>query len=360
MNYYLPANCNTCLLRKKLDTGHSGPISTIAVSPDGKQFITGSNNDKFIQIFDIETNKKVRKINLLFSVRDMCFSSNGKQILIFDINEHISCIRLNDEMLVWKISGGIENKFTTIWSFCVTPDGRYLITSDVCNCIHILQMDDGIMIHQMQPHSRSVTCICVTKDSRFVVSGSFDKTIQIRNLGGSLIRKIKTQKVPYIIQVTPDQNYIFMASMEEIFIFDFADGKMVRKCEYGTTICSLGGITNTNFFVGGYNGVISLNKIKNPKTGWEIHTHNGCQVNHLVLSPDEKYIISASSDPFVRITLNPIFLGKLKFWRWFFTLLLLNKKKNWNDSFVCIVHQIFSKNVGGIKCLGPRIRLFLI
>lgn len=66
--------------RKQTLTGHAEWITSLSISPNFKTFITGSL-DKTIKIWDLNSNKCIKTINLNSPVWGVCFSPTGEYLV---------------------------------------------------------------------------------------------------------------------------------------------------------------------------------------------------------------------------------------------------------------------------------------
>jgi WD40 repeat protein len=59
--------------------GHTGPVTALGVSPDGKILASGST-DKSIALFDLPTGKQILKLTVQATVVNLTFSNDGKNL----------------------------------------------------------------------------------------------------------------------------------------------------------------------------------------------------------------------------------------------------------------------------------------
>jgi WD40 repeat protein/energy-coupling factor transporter ATP-binding protein EcfA2 len=114
---------------------HSKPVDCLAVSPDGKKLISGSQ-DMTIVIWDLETEKRERTIDVKGEVLSVAVSPDGTRIA----------------------SGSREGRLQ-VWDFAT-----------------------GQLIQTIDAHRKAILSLAITADNLTVVSGSDDSTIKIWNL----------------------------------------------------------------------------------------------------------------------------------------------------------------------------------
>lgn len=59
--------------------GHTGPVTSLTIAPDGKIFASGST-DKSIRLFELATGKEIRRFVSQATVIGLSFSPDGKSL----------------------------------------------------------------------------------------------------------------------------------------------------------------------------------------------------------------------------------------------------------------------------------------
>ncbi|KAG2354217.1 hypothetical protein BDR07DRAFT_627606 [Suillus spraguei] len=125
--------------------GHDKYIRSISYFPDGRRMISGSW-DKTAWQWDLQSGKEIEE------ARNVC--ERG------------------------------------IWVVAVSRDGRWAITGGGGighGELKVIEVETGI-VKQFEGHSRGISCIDISPDSKFLVSGSWDRTTRIWSLGtGKLV-----------------------------------------------------------------------------------------------------------------------------------------------------------------------------
>jgi WD40 repeat protein len=127
----------------KLDTkGHTGLIGDIIVTKNGE--LISASDDKTIRVWDIKSGEEKRKI-------------------------------LGD------IGAGNEGKVFTI---ALSSDERYLAVGGYFkkNIIRIYNYKSGKLLKVLKYHTDAVLDLSFSNDGKFLISGSFDKTVKIWNV----------------------------------------------------------------------------------------------------------------------------------------------------------------------------------
>jgi len=156
---------------------HSGGVTCVAFSPDGKRVVSGSK-DKTLKVWDAATGKEILTLKGHPSgVKDVAFSSDGKRIVSAD---HYRAI-------VWDAATG-EDTLTLKWRpglLCVafSPDGRYIANGasrHVDGALRIWDAATGRETLTVKAHEEGgVFSVAFSPDGNRIVTGSGDKTLKV-------------------------------------------------------------------------------------------------------------------------------------------------------------------------------------
>jgi WD40 repeat protein len=168
-----------------LDTGgHMARISGVAVTPDGRQAVTASN-DKTIRVWDIEKGELVRVIR-------------GETGL---------------------------GETGSLYAMALSPDGRwlaaggYLHSSDLylASAIRLYDFATGKLVALLQGHEQTVRSLAFSPDSRKLVSGANDFTAIVWDVSGRrALRRLSGHEGPVLSTAfSADGARVFTGSEDE-------------------------------------------------------------------------------------------------------------------------------------------------
>lgn len=131
--------------------GHRDEVTSVAITPDGKQVISGSS-DKTLKIWDMKTGKK------LFT---------------------------------------LEGHTKPITAIAVTPNGKRVISASEDKTLKVWDLQTAKETFTLNGHEDSVNAIAITSNCKQVISASSDATLRIWNLetgdGHCLFKRDKVQ-----------------------------------------------------------------------------------------------------------------------------------------------------------------------
>jgi WD40 repeat protein len=244
-------------LRRTL-TGHAGAVLAVAVTPDGLQVVSGSN-DQTIKVWDAATGQERMTIAGHRSpVRALAVTPDGSRVLA----------AAGQVLKLWDLETGrallhLRGHRREIRAVAVTPDGRWAVSASEDLSLRVWDLDTGELLHQLHGHEQRLTAVAVSPDGRLAVSsargGEGDARVwDLRR--GSEIRRLRHGGGAESLAITSDGRSVLVAHAW-IELVDLRGGHAVTT------------------FSGG-------------------HTD---RIHAVVVTPDGRRVVSASSDHTLRI-----------------------------------------------------------
>jgi hypothetical protein len=155
--------------------GHTRPITSVAVLPDGKRAFTASQ-DRTARVWDIDTGAMLLELRgHLGSVNSVAVSPDGGRIVTASADRTAR---------IWDARSGAElHRFTGhnvgLTDVVVTPDGNRVITGDSDGTVLVWDLQTGVELLQMEVTSpeagqatRNPISALAASDKRFVAVAS--------------------------------------------------------------------------------------------------------------------------------------------------------------------------------------------
>jgi WD40 repeat protein len=324
-----------------------GAITSIALNPDGKSFLVGTEASQRYsidvstftpelretchsgEIYDVRFPKKTSEIFVTSSEQDIRVWSVTKRRELLRINvPNLNCYALDitaaGDSIVSAWSDG------KIRAFFPESGKLQFIISDahccdavkslvVCNreedtksCWHLvsggadgrvrfwqIQEKHQIMIHSLKEHRGEVNAIACDSNGSQAISASADGSCIVWDLQkGVRIHALYAQTVFNAICYHPDESqYVTGSANNKIGFWDAYDGNPIRFIDGGESdVTSLDiQMTGTHFVSGGVDKNVNVWHYDSGKMVASGKGHSG-KINKVRISPDQKHIVSVGSD----------------------------------------------------------------
>lgn len=254
---------------------HTGQdVTALAITPDGKQLVTGAW--KTIKIWDLTKIQTKSKIKSLIkhgsSVQALAITPDGKRAISGDGNGTIIIWDIDSQKPLETLPGG----YNGIKSIAVTPDGQKFVSTFVSGegsykGVQIWNLHNTKKLFGNCRAEKEVETVAITPDSKYIVSAVYNSIIIWDLESQNIFRELYDPALRPItsVVITPDGKYIIAGTVENLLvIWDFKSGNKIKVIEL-------------------------LNK-------WNGHD-SGKSITSIAVTPNSKQLISASTDKSMRI-----------------------------------------------------------
>ena len=109
-----------------------------------------------------------------------------------------------------------ENHFAAVFSVSWSPDSRYLVSGSLDRTIQVWNATSGDIIWLSRGHSQAVTSVAWSHDGRYIASGSDDETVQVwdAKYGTHLLTARGHTSNVHSVVWSPQDTYIASGSMD--------------------------------------------------------------------------------------------------------------------------------------------------
>ncbi|MEJ7769554.1 MAG: TIR domain-containing protein, partial [Chitinophagaceae bacterium] len=189
--------------------GHTGIINAVAFSPGGQLILTASE-DKTVRVWDV-TGKLNKTIIHPGAVRAAAFSPDGKCILT-GTSSYGEVARL------WKVDGQLVREyfyydFSYLSTLDFSPDGQSFITG-FNNYTAKLWSLTGRLIQEFKGHADAVTAVKFSPDGKMILTGCADGTARLWQRNGNTIQEFRGPAAMVVsVSFTPDKKFILIGSL---------------------------------------------------------------------------------------------------------------------------------------------------
>lgn len=196
----------------KTFSGHQDAVAVVAFSPDGKFAISGSNENS-MKLWDIETGKEIRTYkghkdsghtSLYVPIACLAYSPDGSFVI-----------------------SGSDDTTLKLW------DTRTNLTIRLFgNLYNPLDSAKGSALKTFTGHTRTVSCVSISSDGKYALSGSYDKTVRLWDIEkGKLLKTFLGHlETIYFVDFSPDNKLALTGSYDgTLKIWDLTSGKLVKN-----------------------------------------------------------------------------------------------------------------------------------
>ncbi|KAH7308785.1 WD40-repeat-containing domain protein [Rhexocercosporidium sp. MPI-PUGE-AT-0058] len=278
--------------------GHSRAVTSVAFSPDGKQVVSGSQDDT-VRLWDAITGAAIQTLEgHSMAVSSVAFSPDGKQV----VSGSSSAIRL------WDAATGAALQTLegyAVNSIAFSPNGKQVVSGSDYNTVRLWDAITGAALQTLEGHSRAVISVAFSPDGKQVVSGSKDKTVRLWDaVTGTALQKLKGHSMAVTsVAFSPDGKQVVSGSSSydnAIRLWDAATGAALQTLGVHM-VNSIAFSPDGKQIVSGSDD--ETVRLWDAITGAALQTLKGHwdAVNSVAFSPDGKQVVSGSQDETVRL-----------------------------------------------------------
>jgi uncharacterized delta-60 repeat protein len=281
--------------------GHQAAVSSVAVSPDGRRIVSGSQ-DNTVAVWDLETGTLIHRLTgHRAAVSSVAVSPDGRRIVSGSQSNTVA---------VWDLETGTPIHWLSahqagVNSVAVSPDGRLIVSGSADRIVAVWDLETGIQLYCLTGHQDAVRSVAVSPDGRRIVSGSFDRTVVVWDLetGTQFHRLTGHQNAVWSVAVSPDGRCIVSGSEDNtVAVWDLETGILIHRLTghqswVNSVAVSLDG---RRIVSGSFDRTVLVWDLE---TGTLNHRLAGHQdwVWSVAVSPDGRRIVSGSEDNTVAV-----------------------------------------------------------
>jgi WD40 repeat protein len=292
-------------------SGHSTAVECVAFSRDGKRIASGSR-DNTARLYDAEGKDLAILKGHNRGVMAMAFSPDSATLATVSGDQTTA---IAGEIRLWDAADGKERGLVgqhtdAALGVAFTADGSRLVTTGRDRTVRVWDVAKRIEVQSMQPERaateepRVVQALAYSPDgSALAVAGEGGTisvwNVQARKLIGTLTGHIETV---HSLAWTADNKYLVSGSADrKVIVWRIADRKAIRSVTHAGAVYAVAVSPDGNTIAtGGFDKVVRQWKLETGdlKSTSEGHT---ASVRCLAFSPDGKHLASGGSDFSVRL-----------------------------------------------------------
>lgn len=270
--------------------GHTGPV---AFSPDGKQILTGANGT-LVRVLDAASGLEIHQLKgHTNSVNSAVFSPDGTEIVTgsSDGTARLWSAVSGKEIRRFQGYGGPVN------SVAISPNGTQILTGAFNNQALLWDAATGKDIQRFNGHSQQINAVAFSPDGKQIVTGSDDHSARLWDAasGNEVQRFLGHTEAVVSVAFAPDGQKVLTRSRDGTTrLWDAATGKEIRRFgnggPFGSATFSRDG---TWVATGGFGA-----QLWNSASGKLLRTFRGLfsTIESVAFSPDGAHVLTGGRD----------------------------------------------------------------
>jgi hypothetical protein len=160
--------------------GHTGPVHSVRISPDGHWAVSGGRWAGWtLRLWDVVTGDCVRELKgHSKSVFTVAISPDGRWALSGGEDKTLRLWELATGECVRMFEGHEEN----VRSVAISPDGRWALSGSRDNTVRLWELATGECVRVFEGHEEDVNAVAISPDGCRALSGSKDGTLRLWEL----------------------------------------------------------------------------------------------------------------------------------------------------------------------------------
>jgi WD40 repeat protein len=289
-----------------VESGHSGAISDMAFTPDGKILISVGGMDKDnIKLWNAENGALIKTVNYGSIANAVAISPDGKEFVVGGVAQ-LEVFDLASGEMAMKIGGRFRSSADDV---LYTPDGKFIISAHM-GTVTIWNALNGKTIREIKADENKVEALAISPDGKSLATANWDKAVHLWNIGtGQEIKKFVGHKHWVTSVVFSDDGKLLASGDQDtkIKVWDVTTGAQVQELDdeeiIGTSIKAL--VFAPKSQVGENTTVIGVNLsamifLDVAKGRWR-EIRGQSIISSLVLSPDRNLMVIGTQDKAITI-----------------------------------------------------------
>ncbi|KAF7348813.1 WD40 repeat-like protein [Mycena venus] len=278
----------------KVFRGHTSRVLSVAISPDGKQIVSGSE-DHTVRIWDSETGEVIICSKHNDEVNAVAFSPNGQQIVSGG----------GDGLRIWDSkTDALVNTLIgqdILLSVAFSPNGKQLACGSSAKKVQLWDLTMGTVTGELEGHTGRVQSVVFSPNGKCIASGSDDHTVRVWDTEcRTLLAGPFKGHTGWILSVafSPDGKLIVSGSRDQtVRVCDSATGGVVAGPWKGVSWIQSVAFSpdGKQVFAGSSNCTVRIWDLQTGSVVTKLFEHPRW-INTIAFSPDGKRIVSGSDD----------------------------------------------------------------
>lgn len=181
--------------------GHTDSVEALAYSSDGK-WLASASKDRTVKVWDVESGKEITLKGHPREVKGVAILPGGFKVVVITGSWDKKKAVFQGEVRIWDAKAGkVEKTFTAheapIEALAITKDGKFLATGSEDQTAIIWDLASGKSLQTLKGHTGSIMSLAFSGDGKKIATTSADLTVRVWSTGdGKLLETLAKAEEP--------------------------------------------------------------------------------------------------------------------------------------------------------------------
>lgn len=223
------------------------------------------------------------------------FSKDGRRALVASADRSIKYVEVEGKRDLKRLIGHVSS----VWAVDLSHDGKRAVSGGIDGTVRIWEIDSTLQQHKLDGHSGLVTTVTWNHEGDHAISGGLDGFVIVWDAAtGKEVRRWRgPMKYVHAVCFTPDDSLAIIAADQQVYLWDWQTGKLVRQfAAHTAAVTALAIDANGKQLLTGHDdGIIKRWDLVSEKMQQEYTGHTG-SIRSVEFNANGKWFTTASSD----------------------------------------------------------------